>query len=208
MLKAQTVSDTRSWYNIFDPVLRPMSTCYRALCHDEQLLLKTLIKWSDEFPNLNVEDFRNYILRIYTVSNVAKFRSFQYKFIFKVIFTNTRLFKMGIKETKMCTFCKQEDETLKHLFWDCKMVKEFWYNVTQLLEITAELGWQDIVFLTITDNAKLIQNFIVLLAKFFIFHAKCAEESLSFNRFQVWIKSIRDLELEIAKSTTKNPFTV
>ena len=36
---------------------------------------------------------------------------------------------MEILDTNMCTFCKKEVETLKHLFWQCSFVQTFWKSV-------------------------------------------------------------------------------
>ena len=42
--------------------------------------------------------------------------NFQHKFLHRVIPTNTFLFKIHIKDTKLCSFCNVEDETVEHLF--------------------------------------------------------------------------------------------
>jgi hypothetical protein len=41
--------------------------------------------------------------------------NFQYKFLHRVIPTNTFLFKIHIKDTKLCSFCNVEDEMVEHL---------------------------------------------------------------------------------------------
>jgi hypothetical protein len=44
--------------------------------------------------------------------------NFQYKFLHRVIPTNTFLFKIHIRDTKLCSFCNVEDETVEHLFFN------------------------------------------------------------------------------------------
>ena len=47
--------------------------------------------------------------------------NFQYMFLH----TNTFLFNIHIKSTKLCSFCHVEDETVEHLFFNCPMIFHF-----------------------------------------------------------------------------------
>ena len=40
--------------------------------------------------------------------------------------TNSFLHKIAVKESDLCTFCKEETDTLLHLFWQCKVTSVFW----------------------------------------------------------------------------------
>ena len=63
--------------------------------------------------------------------------------------TNRYLSKAKIKESDLCTFCKQESETIEHLFWSCRVVNSF------LLQSNTELSLRglgtDMLFIT-TNN--------------------------------------------------------
>ena len=49
----------------------------------------------------------------------------QYKFLHRVIPTNNFLFKIHIKDTKLCSFCNVEDEMAEHLFFNCPLIFPF-----------------------------------------------------------------------------------
>ena len=58
----------------------------------------------------------------------TKLRNFQWKLTHNILMTNHKLNK--IMPTKvvspLCNFCKQENETIIHLFYECKLVETFW----------------------------------------------------------------------------------
>ena len=45
--------------------------------------------------------------------------TFQFKFLHRIIPTNTYLYKVNIKDNERCSFCKNEPKSLEHLFFDC-----------------------------------------------------------------------------------------
>ena len=53
-------------------------------------------------------------------------RNFQYKFLHQIIPTNIFLHKIHLQDTKLCSFCKNQDETIGHLFFDCPIISDFW----------------------------------------------------------------------------------
>ena len=52
--------------------------------------------------------------------------------------TNRLLQKMNIIDSDICDFCDQQEQTLCHLFYECRLVKEFWASVQSWL--TTECG--------------------------------------------------------------------
>lgn len=48
----------------------------------------------------------------------------QYRINQFILTTNTTLYKYGKKDTKLCSFCNLEDETIKHSMWDCTKSQE------------------------------------------------------------------------------------
>ena len=44
-------------------------------------------------------------------------KSLQYKVLNSILYTNTKLFKIGHLEHDKCTFCKTDPETLHHFFF-------------------------------------------------------------------------------------------
>ena len=42
--------------------------------------------------------------------------------------TSSISFKINIIKDKLCTFCKREEETIEHVFYDCDIVLAFWLD--------------------------------------------------------------------------------
>jgi hypothetical protein len=92
--------------------------------------------------------FRN----LYLVTNDSKLKNFQYKLLHRTLSTNTFLVKIGIKNSDLCNFCKNDTDSILHYIWLCPVVKLFWNRVKTWLEeifdIPIELNMANIVFIT------------------------------------------------------------
>ena len=59
---------------------------------------------------------------------------FQYKVLNNVLILNEKLFSFGISETSQCSFCKQNNETIEHLFCHCFVSKALWNDLNNFFE--------------------------------------------------------------------------
>ena len=50
-------------------------------------------------------------------------RHFHFKTSHNILYLNKPLYKMGISNTKLCSYCKNLDETIIHLFYECAYTK-------------------------------------------------------------------------------------
>ena len=66
-----------------------------------------------------------------SVTKDTKLQDFQYKLIHKILTTNSFLYKCGLKETELCTFCTETKESLVHIF----CVRNFWLSSGNFLKI-------------------------------------------------------------------------
>ena len=90
-----------------------------------RLLLSIKVKPSRGFIKLK-EDFdledstaSNAFLNIKSYSSETFIRSFQFKLLADITFTNQRLAKIGYVPNDLCTFCEERSETVHHLFYEC-----------------------------------------------------------------------------------------
>ena len=58
------------------------------------------------------------------VSLDCNVRSFQHNVLNNVLYLNKKLFIFGKMPSSLCSFCKQADETILHLFYECNISKE------------------------------------------------------------------------------------
>ena len=62
-------------------------------------------------------------------------RTFQYKILDNFLYLNKKL----VVETPLCSFCKENDETLIHLFVWCPVTKNLWNRFKMWLSTAINL---------------------------------------------------------------------
>ena len=112
-------------------------TVYRFLSEDITLTHSKYIGWRRELGaemDETLYDFRYLHLDIYRITNIAKYRSFQYRLVQRGLVTNIQMFKWGLIESNICSFCGQSEETLTHLFYYCNKVQVLWKAVIKYIK--------------------------------------------------------------------------
>jgi hypothetical protein len=80
--------------------------------------LRSQNKWGQEL-GVQIDDWRNIYSSPFRTKRNTKLQNFQFKLSHIITATNSFLFKCGLKETELCTFCTETKESLLHLFWEC-----------------------------------------------------------------------------------------
>ena len=90
--------------------------------------------------------------------------------------TNARLKRIKILDDDLCSFCNEEAETLEHLFLSCAHVRKFWNDFLgwylQFSQTEINIDYRTVVLGWRTADPPLLENFILLTAKSFIFRSK------------------------------------
>ena len=136
---------------------------------------------------------------IYKVTNITKYRSFQYRLIQRGIVTNTHLSRWGIISSNLCSFCHSEQETLIHLFYSCTLIQELWDKVIRYLG--QRFAIQTVIFTAknvmlnrIIPCKSSIGNFICLVTKQFIYKQRCLKKPAYFPLLKWEIEKIEKIE--------------
>ena len=123
-----------------------------------KLMAKIKMKWNKLPHSIVVESY---------------VKAFQYKVINSILYTNTKLYKIGFRTNDLCTFCDNQPESLTHLFYHCSRSKQFW--------IEFELYWCLIsnqrtrLFGILTENAcPLLQllNYFIIIGKLYLWDCR------------------------------------
>ena len=168
--------------------------------------MKAIDKWSDSFQRDFGNDEARKLFKItYVVTNVPKFRSFQYRLMNYALILNTHLFRWGMLRSNECSFCANEKETIIHLFWLCPLVQNMWSKIKHELFIDYNedenpLTFENVFFNCVSRSVH-INNFICLLFKQYVYRQRCLGRNLNFTDFNVYVKEIEYMEKYIA---TKN----
>jgi hypothetical protein len=132
----------------------------------------------------------------------TKLRSFQFKINHNILYTREKLHQIGIKGSPSCIFCKEQTETLNHLFIECKELKVLWENVKMhLLRPYGINSLENIdILLGFNRNDKIndVVNHIILETKYYIYTCSIKEEMPIYRRLKYRIKMTESIERNIA----------
>lgn len=137
------------------------------------------IKWNNHYLNLNWP-------KIYQVCHKTttdtKLRWFQLRLLYRILPTNRFLNVRGIIDNENCKLCRNNVETIEHMFYDCPFVLIFWQNVNQkfLTKLPHTNSLQlskELVIFGVKENVKTDTpfNLFLLLGKYYIYTCKFSE---------------------------------
>ena len=132
------------------------------------------------------------------VANEPYVRSFQYKVLNYILFTNDRPFKIGYVSNPNCTFCQESRETIHHILFECSFSKCFWNMVSShILNRLGSCGClsiHDIMIGVLKEGMDLI-NYIVILRKTYL--STCRSKGINPNF--IHFKRILEIKYETEK---------
>ena len=143
------------------------------------------------------------LLRIATVDTTI--RVFLYKLLNNVLFLNKMLYRFGISQDSLCSFCNLEEEIPMHIFYSC--------NHTQILRETLKYYIQNnldlpsltshSVILGFTDSSEsenfIIINHLLVIFKYYIFKSR-SNKHLSFLQLKTDIMKVKTLEENLSNA--------
>ena len=126
--------------------------------------------------------------------------SFHYRSLNFILFTNDKLFKIGLSDSDKCSFCGIYKEDLYHLFFNCSFVRVFWNSFTVWWSgISGEnlsLSLKDIIigFLQRKD----LLNYLIILGKLTIWESRKKKYFPKFRLFLHKVEAKQEVEKLIA----------
>ena len=88
--------------------------------------LRAVVKWQTELYLRVQFDWKKLFHLPFKVTKKTSLRWLQFRMNHRILGTNDYLFKMKLTENKKCTFCQDQPETIKHIFWECEHERYFW----------------------------------------------------------------------------------
>ena len=164
----------------------------------------SLKKRLEEFNN---DDYLTNILQHFkipfTCCSDTHLQWFQTRINHRILGTNFLLKKMNIKDNDLCSFCRNEQETILHLFYECPIVNVFVKNLEILINTHCpntplNLRAKDIIFGNRFYSK--ILNTILILAKYYIFKTRETNHLPNINIFKSNIRNRYKMDQQIAKS--------
>jgi len=154
------------------------------------------------------EDNNTLFTHIERTTIVNRLRSFQYKFLHRILYFNNKLFKCKISSTTLCDFCNQALDSIEHRYIYCDVTQRFFRDVNTM--ILQEYNIQCVI-----NNAKnLVTNMytdmplvdtIVLNAKYYIYSCFIKKRTPSISYFKQIVVNVEKTEQILAEK--KNALT-
>ena len=124
--------------------------------------------------DLNRSFQKHHLIYKDTYLKYIQFRTLHHRF-----FTNEKLFKMGIKISDQCGFCRSHTDSIEHMFLDCEIIVQLWNEVQDWIQALGMNNYnlsQSRIILGDLENAMSI-NTIILLTKKVIYNSMKKEQS-------------------------------
>jgi len=154
--------------------------------------------------NLSQDQLKEVFLLPHEVTCETYIKAFQYKVLNSILFTNVKLCKIGYIQDDKCSLCKTEPETLHHLFFECCRVQQFWKEFQwYFYKLSGEfvcLTLQDVIIGIIYAKCPLL-NYLLLIAKLFIWGCRRNQTLPSINAFSTKVKIKYETEKYICVKT-------
>ena len=108
--------------------------CLTKLISNELYKMKIIIKYKKPtsqsyfekiFKNSSLDSKTIYLLSLIATVDTT-IRVFQYKLLNNVLFLNEMLYRFGISQDPLCSFCSLEEKTPMHIFYSCNHTQILW----------------------------------------------------------------------------------
>ena len=138
----------------------------------------------------------------FKITSYTKLQFFQYKFLHNILYTNYKLFRLKYVDSPMCSFWNTTENTILHLFCECKEVKNFWIDICSWisgkLKTTIIIASFDICFGYNIIKLDVLTNHLILIAKSHIYHCQLSDRIPTLSSYINLISTIRGIEKTIA----------
>ena len=145
--------------------------------------------WTQK-TDISREDWLESFKILIATTNDPKLRWIQYRILHHILTTNRSVSKFLNNQTELCSFCNIKSETITHLFWECSKSQIFWKQLetkfnnrcfhSHNFRFTHNLVLFGHCEVIKTDK---ICDFIILMAKFYIYRCKVQSINLNINIF-------------------------
>lgn len=102
---------------------------YNLLLDKKRETCTSIPKWRENGHNYAQETWHKIFELPFKSTQESKLHWLQFQILHRIVPTNKYLFKIKKAESPVCTFCKRDEESIGHLFYECTIVKELWSAV-------------------------------------------------------------------------------
>ena len=181
------------------------SKCYYNILTNGNASINCCRKWEQKL-GLGIR-WKQVFMKIHKIQE-TKLKWMQVRIVHRILATNVILKEMGVQMNNMCTFCQIERDSIDHVFWKCNFATLFWNGLENIINEKCDHAanfkfTEKLVLFGIDDNVRTddILDFIIILAKSFMYACKVNDRIPTHLNFLTQLKSRYDLEEYNARLT-------
>ena len=163
-----------------------------------------LAKW-ESILEIENNDWEMIFKLPYTCCKDTALQSFQYRIIQRIFPCNKWFHNLTVINSDICEHCDISDTIEHHLFY-CKQIGNFWIDLqnwyNESTQDKVHLTCKHVVFGIYYDNIHFsCINYIILLAKMFIYRQKYNDSQIDIIRFLIHLYRKLEIERKISEKT-------
>ena len=158
---------------------KEMKNCFKYVAYNKltPCELKAQAKYTDMFK-LQDDVWSDINMLPFKVIFDNKIIDLQYRILHRYIGTNHLLHKIGKKNSPNCEACMMFPETIEHIFFECFIVKNFWFELfgmySEHSQIDVTIKCEDILlqYNKANESDNIVVNVLILYGKKCIYYCK------------------------------------
>ena len=188
-LKPSKEVNNQPAFNKIVTTLKGSSPIYREFLETAEKGVTGYKKWS-KIMNIEETYWENTFKILKNTTNDTKLHWLQFRIIHSILTTNRSVSKFRQDQNPMCSFCNTHSETIHHLMWNCTHTKTFWNELSNYINRRASHAhnFKFTEKLVLFGKCEIIStdkicDFIILVAKFYIYRCKVQTTNLNLKIF-------------------------
>ena len=165
----------------FDVMEKKSKQYYSLLIGKKAQLPSAASKLQRKF-NFSLDQLKQLFILPHKVTLEPYVRAFQFKVLNSILYTISKLYKIGYSQHDLCTFCKSYTETLNHLPYSCSCSKAFWRDFELLwfsgTQKTINLTQQDV---DVLSRSCPLLNYFLHVARIYLWDCRRNQIRPNFN---------------------------
>ena len=121
----QIVPPAETKYEYLSEFQKVSKILYEHFITNNKLVENVYLKWCSTF-SITYEELVKAYGRIYKLTTIDKYRSFQFRILYRMVLLNDRLYHMDLVPSQRCSLCGRYKENIYHFFWECERTQEYW----------------------------------------------------------------------------------
>ena len=194
--------------HIMHNVSKPVSYVYNKITQFAFQPINVQINKINKVIEVGSEELLEAFCSIYVITNITKYRDFQFRLLNCAIYFNDRLYHWKKVNTQACEYCGETKQNTRHFYGECPQVLIFFQKLEEFMTIDmcceiAPLTLRNVLLNNIHKQKAHLCNTLLLMAKNYLFCCKCQGKEFKFVHFLWKVQQLYQCELYNAKKSGK-----